>query len=133
MDAYDEAIEFFVENPDDLEEAWLHPDRHMYGYLFQYLTPDGKPGKRPDGKDCGDPTMVKSYERLTSEHPLVAWTDELTVAIRSNEWMHRYFGALLPHARIAALPGIAEAQRLADQMLRRQEPNSAGLQLGAWI
>jgi len=132
-DAYAEAIQYFTKFTGDIEEAWLNPGRHEYGYLFQYLTLDGKPGRRPDGKECGDPIQIKSCEHWINEHLSVAWTDELTMAIRSNEWIPRYFGSMLTHARVAALPIIADAQRLADQMLGRQEPNSANLQLGAGI
>lgn len=130
---YDESVRYFIEVPGEIEEAWLYPERHKYGCLFRYLTPDGRPGKRADGEECGDPIQVKSYDCWTDGYPIVAWTNELTSAIRSNELIPRYFGSMLPHARIAALPVIADAQRLADRMLNRREPNTAYLTFGAWI
>lgn len=133
FDSYDEAIEFFNDHPHELANAWHRPSDHPYGYLFSYLTPNRNPGKRPDGTECGCPTLIKLGGDWNWPAPLVAWTDELTLAIKCNEYIPRYFSSMLDHARLEALPVLADAQRLADKMLGRPEPNGALLNLGSGI
>jgi hypothetical protein len=132
-DSYDEAVEFFTGNQNEIAAAWENPSGHYYGYLFQYMTPDGQTGRRPDGKQCGDPIQVKACDHWVNRHLRVAWTDELTMALRCDEWLPKFFYSMLPHARLAALPAIANAQRMADRMLGRREPNSAERYIGAGI
>lgn len=49
--------------------------------LFQYCTPTGASGKRPDGKACGCLTQV----RVVRGTSLVAWTPELTRKIAADD------------------------------------------------
>ena len=113
-DKYDEAIEYLVEWPEDLDEAWGLPDEAPGGFLFQFCEPDGN----DDGK-IGCLTMV---HRGFSE----AFTSELTAAIRADNRLHcdidELYTALLstdsPDARRAILQPYAEWQRRMDREIR---------------
>lgn len=132
-DAYDEAVAYFTAHPGEIKDAWRHPMKHEYGYLFSYLTPSREPGNRPDGKPCGCPTIIKTTMDQSEDRQEFAWTDELTMVIRCDEEIPRYFGAMLEWFQVASLLALANAQRIADRMLGRRTPNAAELHLGAGI
>lgn len=133
LDAYDEAVEYFTAHEKEIYDAWLRPEKHIYGYLFGYLTPSRKRETREDGLACGCPTIIKMTMNEPVDLQEVAWTDDLTMAIRCDESIPRYFGSMLGWAKIKSLPAIAQAQRLADHMLGRPEPNAVAMTLGSGI
>lgn len=125
-DSYDEAIDYFTQHEDEISQAWQSPKTHRYGYLFGFLTPNRDSCLRSDGLQCGCPTSVKNQSH-------VAWTDELTLAILQDEYIPRYFNSMIGQARLDAMPYIADAQRLADKLLGRSEPNTVLLDVGGGI
>jgi hypothetical protein len=96
-DKYDKAIDYLMEYPKQAAEAWMKPDVHPAGCLFQFVTNTGYQGFRADGQDCGCLTQVKAayFNRLNTppgydDWQLYAWTDELTEAIANDENLPKF-------------------------------------------
>jgi hypothetical protein len=86
-DKYDRAIDYLVENPQDICRAWktpgevTRPEVAQAHCLFQFVTPTGKEIKRPDGKPCGCLSQVSGGLCVGAN----AWTDELTKEINNDD------------------------------------------------
>ena len=102
-DIYDAEVERLTANPGDIHDSWCKAK-----LLFRFATPDGHSGLRRDGKDCGCLTMIRSSMG-------VAWTDELTAAIRADERIPDMTQRMTP----AHLPVFAEWQRRIDEVPRQ--------------
>lgn len=75
MDKYDRAIEFLVENPSLIHEAWKIPLAQKPGWeLFQFVS---KSGFASTVRICGCLTLIK-YDMFSAE------TDVLTEPIRND-------------------------------------------------
>jgi hypothetical protein len=112
MDYYDHAVAYLTERPGEIEKAWVKCGSHVAGGLFSFVTPSRNDlPLRPDGALCGCLTQIRSTGG-------VAWTHELTVAIRSD-------GALpdgLHRISVGDLQNIARWQRTIDAELNREPP-----------
>lgn len=117
---YAEAVEYLADNPEEIFEAWEWTGIHNAGALFLWCTPS-RGGMERNVGPCGCLTMVHN----SSPFGPVAWTDELTDAIRAdnripddmtnfkNELM------LLPRAeRVARLSVFREWQERLDREIR---------------
>lgn len=112
-DKYDREIERLRALPDDQFQREVNMRWSNGQTLFEFLTPDGLASRRPgDDKECGCPTMVKSEWKFRP----VAWTDELTEAVRALPLPKK-----IDDATKENLTYFAEAQRLADRMIRGGE------------
>jgi len=83
--------------------------------LFDFLTPSRDEENRADGKFCGCPMLVMGGH--------VAWTDELTRAVRRNREILDCFPLILSTRR--QLEAFAAVQRLADKMIPSRRPPRA--------
>jgi len=115
-DKYDDAIEYLTTNPDKIFETWAEPQRRKGGCLFSAVTPSGRIWEeRDDGQTCGCLTQIRGRDENTNER-LVAWTTELTTAIRADD--------RLPNSEcgitVENLPVFAEWQRKIDLILERK-------------
>lgn len=118
MDKYDAAIEYLTEHPDEIEEAWASPF-YFYsdgGCLFVFVTPTGDPCC--EGHVCGCLTTIRNNSAL-------AWTTELTSAIRADEgiphdmlaFIDAFYGLTVDERR-ASLSPFGEWQRRFDKTIR---------------
>jgi hypothetical protein len=116
MDKYDIAVTYLREHPEEIHDAWNHPQGRYEGEnlgepLFGYVAPN--PGRSlsilPDGcsKMCGCLTQIVSGVRE-------AYTQELTKQIRADK--------RIPHSDITVndLEVFAEWQRKIDKELNRK-------------
>lgn len=118
-DKYDAAIEYLTQNPSEIYEAWNGPVDHVAGCLFQAAGHNGTVGmgetfpQRPDGLECGCLTTIRKNDEYI---PSVAWTDELTAAIRADDRLPKDPREIT----VAHLPIFAEWQRRIDAELGRE-------------
>lgn len=115
-DAYDVACDYFEKHPTQIKSAWFECGTHRYGYLFKYLTRSGSPIGDGPGL-CGCPSAIKTgygtdLPRLTKAVRKIEGLPT-TMELESADWLIR------PPFRLSA---FAEAQRLADTMLGRKQP-----------
>jgi hypothetical protein len=112
MDRYDQDVTsmtaFYEQGK---HEKILHACGELLSPLFAFCTPTGKGQRRPDGKRCGCPVMVKSSD-------YVAWTDELTDLIRADNRIPVGHNDFTPKSFVA----MAELQRHIDKVLGRKPP-----------
>lgn len=111
MDRYDEEVERLTEHPERIKGSWTAGMP-----LFAFCAPNGKSssGRPCDRRKCGCPSMVRSESIFGS----VAWTPELTTAIRADERIPRLANEIRPEH----LPVFAEWQRKIDDALDRTPP-----------
>lgn len=138
MDKYARAVEYLLEHPEQILNAWsLGGDkREPYDYLdprlvaasdlFQFITPTGSGAQMDDGRICGCLTQIKGSR---DRH---AWcNDQLTNTIRQDPLVPcravkfaESDAALLRQQ----LERFAEYQREADATIRKAdahpEPNT---------
>lgn len=119
MDAYDRAIKFFQDNPDQILVVWDDPKSHWAGVLFQSVTPTGAPDQRDDML-CGDICEICSQDA-------VAWTDLLTAEIVKDSRIPKLNREkeYVPDITIESLGVFAEWQRKIDVVLRRSPDSFA--------
>ncbi len=118
-DAYQLAVEFLHEHPEEIQMAWAagsgNPEEsHLCGILFKFATPRGlSTDQRYEhgGLICGCLTMIRGDD-------MIAWTDELTVAIRNDERIPEYSDEIT----VDHLPVFAQWQRRLDLVLGRTPP-----------
>lgn len=58
MDKYAKAIEHLTEHPDQINDAWNHPNNHVAGCLFDYAD------KRTGDDAAGCLTMIRANNEL---------------------------------------------------------------------
>lgn len=116
-DKYDEAVDYLTKNPEEIYQCWNHPISYRAGALFLPVS-DKLPAspntvdllpRRGDGLMCGCLTMVRAGLK-------VAWTDELTEAIRGDARIPKTPESIKPEH----LPVFAEWQRRIDKELGRE-------------
>lgn len=119
-DAYDEAVEYFYHNSDEVYDAWDMPSSHKYGYLFSFLSKGRSKFVYKDDYDqvktCGCPIMVHG-EKYKAEKT------SLTKFCRASR--------ILPEDvfedddfTLQILQELARIQRLADTILERKPINA---------
>ena len=109
-DAYDEAVAWLTERPEEIWNAWMEGNGPAIGRgcLFRYACKSGE----FDGQDVGCLTAIRSG----TGH---ATTRELTRAIRLDDRLPRNSQL---EAGVANLPVFAEWQRHLDSVLGRPAP-----------
>jgi hypothetical protein len=105
MDRYDRAVAYFHAHPEAIPDAWAAPSREPYGFLFAFATPTGRDDDTNPGV-YGCLTMIRREEAI-------AWTAELTDAIRADDRLPIDLAGALP-----VLEVFAEWQRRLDQEIR---------------
>lgn len=105
-DRYDQEVERLTKEPERIFGAWFSASP-----LFGFVTPSRLCDVRDDSKSCGCLTLVMG-------EVYVAWTDELTAAIRADERLPKDSSGIGP----ANLPVFAEWQRKIDAALGRTPP-----------
>lgn len=104
-DKYDSAVAYLTKHPDKIKDTWADPYDREGGCLFTFVCPD------PDNKDTRN-----NYGCLTQIRnvylPYVAFTEELTEAIRADDRIPQNCGDIL----VDSLPVFAEWQRKIDQV-----------------
>lgn len=113
MDKYDPAIEYLTQHPEMIKSVWDKPDGYKAGALFQYAAPNGDVDF-VNGKACGCLTLIRRGDK-------VAWTEELTTAIRRdvNIPASRAFPNTFPDIQPEHLEHFAKWQRRIDLLLDR--------------
>lgn len=112
-DFYDRAVAYFHEHPEEIMDAWKTPIHHPRGTLFGILSADRFTLPRsPDG--CGCPSQVRSGYRTGDA--------ELTERVREMREIPKLQANGRPLITVLDLSAFARAQRLADKMLNRPEP-----------
>lgn len=79
MDKYDIAIEGLTKNPNDIFNAWVSHNSHIYGCLFHYASSSGRGTQVLEGF-TGCLTMIKGHSES-----YCAETPELTKAILADD------------------------------------------------
>lgn len=107
-DKYDEQIARLLAAPNF--QGAVYSDWMCCKGLFAFCTPSGTVAKPPGGGACGCLTMVKAGG-------WVAWTPELTAAVRADGRLPKSFLGIEPEQ----LPAFAEWQRRLDTEIRGGE------------
>lgn len=100
-DAYDDAVAYLTEHPEEIIRAWRSPQTHPGGALFAFV-----------GNSCGCLSMIRGSDGY------VATTAELTLAIRSDERIPSDPDCIT----VNHLPIFAGWQRRIDRELGRTPP-----------
>jgi hypothetical protein len=115
-DAYAQAVEYLTENPGKIWKAWISPIVSPGGCLFFFCGPHATGRAVPwSGFQCGCVTMVHD------DDDRVAWTPELTAAIKSDARLP-YGNGTDDHITVDHLPILAGWQRRMDVILGRTPP-----------
>lgn len=106
-DIYDDAVDFFIETPEEAYAAWNAPHEHPFGHLFAYATDTGY---LPGNAHCGCPSQIVHCGRSVQGNP------ELATQIRQK---NRDLVNPLYSERVLEdqLPKFAEVQRMFDAVL----------------
>lgn len=115
-DKYDEAIAYLTKHPDAIQDAWQAGDVHEEaGCLFVAVAPEhqlyGHSVPFTSGGDCGCLTTIRCGDSRFA----LAWTKELTEAIRADERIPKDPDDIT----VEHLPIFAEWQRRIDKELNR--------------
>lgn len=74
----------------EFQDTWLQTqDNWRLSPLFARSSPDCREQYRRDGRQVGCPFSIR-FTELADDEPLVAWTDEWTTAIRSDNRIRRH-------------------------------------------
>ena len=109
-DAYDEAVDYLVANPNAVDDAWSIPRCNSAGILFRIVGTDSPSGL------AGCLTMICHNSFY------VAPTTELTSAIRNDKRIPYYTVDIKGRETLQA---FAEWQRYLDDVLDRPKPEYA--------
>ncbi len=124
-DKYDDAIDYLMDNAEQIREAWLVPSYNLGGCLFQFAKRDDRSQHPLCNNKIGCLTTIrKTATRSDVNERHVAITDELTAAIRNDDRIPDSINIImfmLSEERLKTLKVFAEWQRRLDRELLPQE------------
>ena len=116
QDAYDRAVTYLKERPDEIPTAWVEATSHPAGMLFAFANREKMAGGHDaHGQPFGCPTMIRSGQYGAA-----------TLKVRDAIRRRRSIPDDPDDIRVEHLPAFASVQRMVDKALRRRKPKWVG-------